>query len=125
MAPNWTRLIRFVAEEDGQVHLGEVDTNQDVGLALFNKEKVTAKLVTGSIFDGTVTAKRLQVAQVGLQTISGLIAFTKHVFSFSPLSRWKMSPSSVAWVSTTATTPGRPTCPSQMCPCSLSSPGPH
>ncbi|BCR83189.1 fumarylacetoacetate hydrolase family protein [Aspergillus chevalieri] len=64
MAPNWTRLIRFIAEEDGQVHLGEVDTNQDVGLALFNKEKVTAKLVTGSIFDGTVTAKRLQVAQL-------------------------------------------------------------
>ncbi|ODM22993.1 hypothetical protein SI65_00582 [Aspergillus cristatus] len=64
MAPNWTRLIRFIAEEDGQVHLGEVDTNQDVGLALFNKEKVTAKLVTGSIFDGTVTDKRLQVAQL-------------------------------------------------------------
>lgn len=69
MAPNWTRLIRFIAEEDGQVHLGEVDANQDVGLALLNKEKVTAKLVTGSIFDGTVTEKQLQVAQVGPQDI--------------------------------------------------------
>ena len=65
MAPSWTRLIRFIAEEDGQAHLGEVDTNQDVGLALLNKEKVTAKLVTGSIFDGAVTDKQLQVAQVG------------------------------------------------------------
>lgn len=67
MAPSWTRLIRFIAEEDGQVHLGEVDTNQDVGLALLNKEKVTAKLVTGSIFDGAVADKQLQVAQVCLQ----------------------------------------------------------
>lgn len=67
MAPSWTRLIRFIAEEDGQVHLGEVDANKDVGLALLNKEKVTAKLVTGSIFDGAVTSKQLQVAQVSLQ----------------------------------------------------------
>lgn len=66
MTPNWTRLVRFIAEEDGQVHLGEVDAerNPDVGLAMFKGEKVTAKLVQGSIFDGVVTDKYLQVARV-------------------------------------------------------------
>lgn len=69
MAPNWSRLIRFIAEEDGQVHLGEVDGGRDIGLALLNKETVTAKLVTGSVFDGTVTEKQLHVAQVRFQNI--------------------------------------------------------
>jgi hypothetical protein len=66
MTRNWTRLIRFIAEEDGQVHLGEVDAGQvpDVGLAVLNGEKVTAKLITGSIFDGVVTDKTLHVARV-------------------------------------------------------------
>lgn len=100
MAPNWTRLIRFIAEEDGQAHLGEVDTNQDVGLALLNKEKVTAKLVTGSIFDGAVTEKELQVAQVGIHNLKLIqtVTFTNLTISSSSLqSRWKMSPSSDAW----------------------------
>lgn len=86
MAPNWTRLIRFIAEEDGQVHLGEVDAKKDVGLALLNKEEVTAKLVTGSIFDGTVTDKQLQVAQVSLHSISGHVAFiNQRVQLLSPI----------------------------------------
>lgn len=73
MTRNWTRLIRFIAEEDGQVHLGEFDARQfpDVGLAALNGEKVTARLITGSIFDGVVTNKLLHVARVG-STLAGL-----------------------------------------------------
>ncbi|TQS33119.1 hypothetical protein Golomagni_06548 [Golovinomyces magnicellulatus] len=63
---SWTHLIRFIAEEDGQIHLGQVDAAQhpDVGLAVINGEKVTAKLITGSVFDGVVTEKTLQVARL-------------------------------------------------------------
>lgn len=66
MAPSWTRLIRFVAVEDGLVHLGEVvgDAGLDVGLATFEKKTVRAKVVTGSIFDGVVTDKILTVSQL-------------------------------------------------------------
>ena len=56
MAPSWTHLVRFIAEEDGQVHLGQVDAKKwpDIGLATVNGQKVEAKLVKGSIFDGVV-----------------------------------------------------------------------
>ncbi|KAL4982332.1 hypothetical protein BDW68DRAFT_182651 [Aspergillus falconensis] len=66
MAP--TRLIRFFAEEDGQTHLGEVDVTQfaDIGLTAANGERVAARLVTGSIFGGTVTEKTLHVARTGV-----------------------------------------------------------
>jgi hypothetical protein len=66
MAPNWTHLVRFIAEEDGQVHLGQVDATQfpDVGLAMLSNEKVTAKEIKGSIFDGVVSNRVLNVAQV-------------------------------------------------------------
>lgn len=70
MAPNWTRLVRFIAEEDGQIHYGEVDTKRypDVGLATFSGEKIAARLVQGSIFDGTVTDKSLTIARVSYWT---------------------------------------------------------
>ncbi|KAK9447019.1 uncharacterized protein V1518DRAFT_422704 [Limtongia smithiae] len=63
LAPNWTHLIRFIADEDSQTHLGQVDATKypDVGLSIFNGEKVEAKLVTGSIFDGVVTDKTMHV----------------------------------------------------------------
>lgn len=66
MAPTWTHLIRFIADEDGQVHIGQVDETQfpDVGLSILNGEKVTAKEITGSIFDGVVQDKVLTVARV-------------------------------------------------------------
>lgn len=66
MAPTWTHLIRFIAEEDGQVHIGQVDetTFPDVGLSILNGEKVTAKEIKGSIFDGVVQDKVLTVARV-------------------------------------------------------------
>lgn len=66
MAPNWTNLVRFISEEDGQIHLGEVDSTQylDVGVAIFNGEKVAARLVRGSIFDGIVTDTIMHIARV-------------------------------------------------------------
>ncbi|KAL3481007.1 hypothetical protein BJX99DRAFT_194835 [Aspergillus californicus] len=66
MTGKWTRLIRFIAKEDGQVHLGQVDATQfpDVGLSVLNGEQVTTKLITGSIFDGVVTDKTLHVARL-------------------------------------------------------------
>lgn len=67
MAPTWTRLIRFIAEEDGQAHIGEVDARQfpDVGLAVVNGKPIAARLIQGSIFDGVVTEKQLHIARVG------------------------------------------------------------
>jgi hypothetical protein len=69
MAPSWTHLVRFIAEEDGQVHLGQVDETKfpDVGIAMLNGEKVTAKEIKGSIFDGVVQDRVLNVAQVLLK----------------------------------------------------------
>ncbi|KAK2767560.1 hypothetical protein FQN54_003718 [Arachnomyces sp. PD_36] len=66
MAPKWTRLVRFIAEEDGQVHYGEVDVKQypDVGLATLEGQKIAAKLIQGSIFDGTVTDKSLTIGRL-------------------------------------------------------------
>ncbi|RHZ50598.1 fumarylacetoacetate hydrolase family protein [Aspergillus thermomutatus] len=66
MALKWTRLIRFIAEEDGRIHLGEVDGTQfpDVGLAVLNREPVTAKVIRGSIFDGVVTDETLHVSRL-------------------------------------------------------------
>ncbi|KAJ6196190.1 fumarylacetoacetate hydrolase [Bipolaris maydis] len=44
---SWTRLIRFVAEEDNFEHLGEpLDANIDVGAALAFGEKVQARVFT-------------------------------------------------------------------------------
>lgn len=66
MAPNWTHLIRFVADEDGQVHLGQIDPKEhpDVGVSSFEGKKIKAKLVTGSIYDGVVTDREMHVKNV-------------------------------------------------------------
>jgi hypothetical protein len=66
MAPNWTHLVRFIAQEDGQIHLGQVDARKwpDIGLATISGQKVEVKLVKGSVFDGIVTEKILHIAQV-------------------------------------------------------------
>ncbi|KAF7125410.1 hypothetical protein CNMCM5793_001588 [Aspergillus hiratsukae] len=66
MAPAWTHLVRFIAEEDGQVHLGQVDPTEfpDVGIAMLNGEKVTAKEIKGSVFDGVVQNRVLTVSQI-------------------------------------------------------------
>lgn len=66
MPSNWTHLIRFVAQEDGQIHLGQVDSKAypDLGIASVEKKKIEAKLISGSIFDGVVTEKTMTVAQL-------------------------------------------------------------
>ncbi|KAF9786547.1 hypothetical protein IL306_014129 [Fusarium sp. DS 682] len=66
MAPNWTHLVRFIAEEDGQAHLGHIDNKAwpDIGLSLEKGEKIQAKLVQGCIFDGVVTEKSFTIKQL-------------------------------------------------------------
>lgn len=64
---SWTHLIRFVATENGQVHLGQlVDINQDVGLDVFEGREIKAFLIVGSVFDGEVTDTVLTVKYVSL-----------------------------------------------------------
>ena len=66
MVANWTYLIRFIAAEDGQVHLGDIDPKEfpDLGLATFSGKKITAKLISGSMYDGIVTSKTMTVERV-------------------------------------------------------------
>ncbi|PON28862.1 fumarylacetoacetate hydrolase domain-containing protein 2A [Trichoderma gamsii] len=65
MAPSWTRLIRFVAEEDGHIHLGQVDEDiLDVGLAAFEGVPISAKLIEGSLYDGVVSDTTMTVKQL-------------------------------------------------------------
>lgn len=57
-----THIIRFVAVEDGRVHLGQLtDTSQDVGLASVQGKRITAYEINGSIFNGEVTQNILNV----------------------------------------------------------------
>jgi len=66
MAPQWTHLIRFIAEETNLIHLGQIDPKDypDVGLASVEGKKIVANEITGTIFDGVVTEKVLTVKQV-------------------------------------------------------------
>jgi hypothetical protein len=64
MAP-WTHLIRFIAVEDGQIHLGQLfDPSRDVGLDGLNGVDIQAYLINGSIYTGEVTETVLHVKQV-------------------------------------------------------------
>lgn len=87
MSPNWTHLIRFIAEEDGQIHLGQIDSAAypDVGISTFEGQKVQAKLVTGSVFDGIVTNKVMHVKQVGFSPLSDDLESQLTFFSLSQL----------------------------------------
>ena len=60
---SWTRLIRFIAREDGQIHLGQVES-YDVGLAAADGNTITANVITGSVFGGQVTGRKLTVDKV-------------------------------------------------------------
>ncbi|KAL2826250.1 2-keto-4-pentenoate hydratase [Aspergillus cavernicola] len=61
----WTHLVRFVAVEDSQVHLGQlIDTSRDVGRDSVDGEEIAVFLINGSIFDGRVTSHILHVKQL-------------------------------------------------------------
>jgi len=57
-------LIRFIAKEDGQVHLGQVDTAKypDVGISVYNGDEVKAKAIEGGVYHGEVTDRDLTVS---------------------------------------------------------------
>ncbi|KAL5339347.1 hypothetical protein BJX70DRAFT_408077 [Aspergillus crustosus] len=62
---SWTHLIRFIAEEDSKVHLGQlVHPTRDAGQDSVNGEKVAAYLLEGTIFDGRVTGHIMHVKQL-------------------------------------------------------------
>jgi hypothetical protein len=63
--PSWTHLIRFIAVEDSQSHIGQlVDVESDVGLDAFEGKVIKAFLINGTIFDGFVTNTVLTVKYV-------------------------------------------------------------
>ncbi|KAI2624442.1 5-carboxymethyl-2-hydroxymuconate isomerase [Xylaria nigripes] len=52
---NWTHLIRFVAREDGRVHLGQlIDGSQDVGKDAADGREIEVYLLRGTIFDAKI-----------------------------------------------------------------------
>lgn len=62
---SWTHLIRFVAVEDGQSHIGQlIDTSRDVGIDSFEGREIKAFLINGTMFDGEVTKTVLTVKYV-------------------------------------------------------------
>ncbi|KAJ5553748.1 hypothetical protein N7494_003126 [Penicillium frequentans] len=62
---SWTHLVRFIAVEDSQVHLGQlVDTTRDVGRDSADGVKIAVKVIEGTIFDGRVTEEVLHVKQL-------------------------------------------------------------
>ncbi|CAI7670612.1 unnamed protein product [Penicillium pancosmium] len=71
---SWTHLIRFVAVEDGKIHLGQlVDSNRDVGEDSRNGYQIHARLIEGSIYDGKVGEKILKVRQKKTRSHSKLL----------------------------------------------------
>ncbi|KAJ5679747.1 fumarylacetoacetate hydrolase [Penicillium macrosclerotiorum] len=63
--PSWTHLIRFIAVEDSNVHLGQlVDTTRDIGRDSLNGTAIAAFLIEGTIFDGRVTQQTMHVKQL-------------------------------------------------------------
>ena len=67
--PSWTHLIRFIAREDHQSHLGQlVDISIDVGLATYEGKTVQAYNIIGTILDGQVTKDVLTVESASCQS---------------------------------------------------------
>ena len=62
----WSHLIRFLAREDGQVHLGQlVDPSRDPGLDSVSGTEIKAYLINGDVYNGVVTGHILTVERVG------------------------------------------------------------
>ena len=63
--PAATHIIRFIANEDHRVHIGQlVDTKRDVGVDSVEGKEIKAYLINGSIFDGEITDKVYTVKQL-------------------------------------------------------------
>ncbi|CAH0051113.1 unnamed protein product [Clonostachys solani] len=63
--PDWTHLVRFIAVEDNQVHLGQlVDTSRDIGLDSVNGVEIKAYLIVGDLFNGKITPHVYTVKQL-------------------------------------------------------------
>lgn len=61
---SWTHLVRFIATEDSQIHLGQlVDTTRDVGRDTFDGADIPVFVIEGTIFDGRVTTQILHIKQ--------------------------------------------------------------
>jgi hypothetical protein len=68
--PAWTHLVRFIAVEDSQEHLGQlVDTTRDVGRDSVDGKDITVYLIDGTIFDGKVTKEILHVKHVCIRIL--------------------------------------------------------
>jgi 2-keto-4-pentenoate hydratase/2-oxohepta-3-ene-1,7-dioic acid hydratase in catechol pathway len=91
--PSWTHLIRFIANEDSQVHLGQlVDTSIDAGKATYEGKKVEAYEVTGSVFDGEVTNNVLTVKEVSTyQKLTNVLSTYQLHQLLSPIDRLQCS----------------------------------
>ncbi|KAG1906849.1 uncharacterized protein F5891DRAFT_999019 [Suillus fuscotomentosus] len=67
ISTQWARLIRFVAAETAQIHIGQpVDPRLDVGLAAWNKQTIRAYEISGSTLDpaSRVTSNILTVEKL-------------------------------------------------------------
>ncbi|KAJ5783015.1 2-keto-4-pentenoate hydratase [Penicillium paradoxum] len=63
--PSWTHLVRFIAVEDSQVHLGQlVDTTRDIGRDSINGVEIAVYVINGTAFDGHVTNEIMHVKQL-------------------------------------------------------------
>lgn len=87
--PTWTHLIRFIAQEDHQIHIGQlVDTTRDIGLDTLEQTPIKAYQIIGSIFDGRVTETQLTVLQVSLLCLAKSdVAHQTHSQLLSPVDR--------------------------------------
>ncbi|EXJ95773.1 hypothetical protein A1O1_00897 [Capronia coronata CBS 617.96] len=60
-----THIIRFIANEDNRIHLGQlVDTSRDVGLDSLEGKEIKAYLINGTIFTPEVTKLVYTVKQL-------------------------------------------------------------
>jgi hypothetical protein len=61
----WTHIVRFIAVEDNQVHLGQlINASRDVGRDSAEGVNIPVYVVNGTIFDGQVTKVILHIKTV-------------------------------------------------------------
>jgi hypothetical protein len=83
--PEWTHLIRFVAVEDDQIHLGQLaDPLRDVGLDSVNGVEIKAYLINGDVFSGRVTEHIYTVKKVNIPPLSQITLSPTYKFYAAP-----------------------------------------